>query len=447
MTTGRRASLRARLLAATMATVLGAVAITLLVAGALVRRSVERAALRLLERDAALVALRLEAGPAGPLPAALVRLLAARGERAVVLPLPLPPGLPLDPDDRAALEGGEPVSGRAPWEGRDLLFAAHPVPGRVAVVVRPARLGWGDWRPYAGAFAAAGLAGLVLASGVSLFLARAIARPVRRVAEAARRVATGGAPEPVPLEGPEELAALASSFNEMSEQLQRAREAERSFLLSVSHELKTPLTAIRGYAEALAEEAADPREAGEVLAAEAERLERLVQDLLDLARLGQRAFAVRREPVDLAAVALEAVRRHHRRARAFGVDLRSETAEPAPALADPDRVLQVVSNLVENALRCTPRGGAVTVRARAGEVAVADTGPGLEPEELPRAFERFFLHARYGRDRPVGSGLGLAVVKELTEAMGGTVAVESAPGRGSTFTVTLPLPDRRAGAT
>ncbi|HXF56089.1 MAG TPA: ATP-binding protein, partial [Actinomycetota bacterium] len=132
---------------------------------------------------------------------------------------------------------------------------------------------------------------------------------------------------------------------------------------------------------------------------------------------------------------------------AFGVDLRAETAEPAPALADPDRVLQVVSNLVENAVRCTPRGGTVTVRARPGEVAVADTGPGLEPEELPRAFERFFLYARYGRDRPVGSGLGLAVVKELTEAMGGAVGVESAPCRGSTFTVRLPLPDGGAGAT
>ncbi|HXF56809.1 MAG TPA: hypothetical protein VNO34_04420, partial [Actinomycetota bacterium] len=187
MTPQRRPSLRARLLAATLATVLAAVGVTLVVAGALVRRSVERAALRVLERDAAQLALRLQVDPTGLPPAALVRLLAARGERAAVFPLPLPPGVPLGPRDREAVVGGEPASGRAHWQGRDLLFAAHPLPGRVALVVRPARLGWGDWRPYVGALAAAGLAGLALASGASPLLARAIARPVGRVAEAARR--------------------------------------------------------------------------------------------------------------------------------------------------------------------------------------------------------------------------------------------------------------------
>jgi len=113
---------------------------------------------------------------------------------------------------------------------------------------------------------------------------------------------------------------------------------------------------------------------------------------------------------------------------------------PAPAIADADRALQVVSNLVENALRLTPRGGEVRVVTSPGRLRVEDTGPGLEQEERERAFERFFLHERYGRERPVGTGLGLAIVKELTEAMDGRVEVVSEPGRLTAFTVRLPVP-------
>jgi two-component system, OmpR family, sensor histidine kinase BaeS len=107
-------------------------------------------------------------------------------------------------------------------------------------------------------------------------------------------------------------------------------------------------------------------------------------------------------------------------------------------MADPDRVLQVLSNLIENALRSTPAGGVVTVAAKPGGLTVADTGPGLAPEDLPRAFERFFLYSRHGTNRAVGTGLGLAIVKELTEAMEGSVTVQSAPGRGTRFVVSLP---------
>jgi signal transduction histidine kinase len=149
-------------------------------------------------------------------------------------------------------------------------------------------------------------------------------------------------------------------------------------------------------------------------------------------------FSVRREPVDLAVAAREAVRRHEWQAQAFGVALEVDAGEAAPALADSDRTLQVVSNLVENALRLTPPGGTVRVVAEPGLIAVEDTGPGLEPEELPRAFERFYLYSRYGRERPVGTGLGLAIVKQLAEGMGGTVDVVSEPGRRTRFEVRLP---------
>jgi signal transduction histidine kinase len=131
------------------------------------------------------------------------------------------------------------------------------------------------------------------------------------------------------------------------------------------------------------------------------------------------------------------VRRYQPQADAFGVTLSAVADGPSPAIGDADRVLQVVSNLVENALRLTPAGGEVRVVARAGELRVEDTGPGLGDEEREHAFERFYLHERYGRERPVGTGLGLAIVKELTEAMGGTVRVESTPGRETVFTVSL----------
>jgi len=148
-------------------------------------------------------------------------------------------------------------------------------------------------------------------------------------------------------------------------------------------------------------------------------------------------FSVRREPVDLAEVAREAVARHEAAGSEFGVTLSAE-GEEAWVEADHDRVLQIASNLVENALRETPPAGSVTVGAEGRRLAVSDTGPGLELDDLPRAFDRFFLYDKYGRERPVGSGLGLAIVKQLALAMDGEVSVESELGRGTTFALTLP---------
>jgi two-component system sensor histidine kinase BaeS len=287
------------------------------------------------------------------------------------------------------------------------------------------------------------LAAVTLAALAALLLARAISRPVGRVAAASRAVAGEQTVDPVPEEGARELVSLARSFNEMAHRLASARAAERQFLLSVSHELKTPLTAIRGYAEGLQEGAVPEDEAAETIQRESARLERLVRDLLDLGRMRRSEFSVRREPIDLGAVARECRARYEGQARDFGVSLEVQVAEPAGALGDADRMVQVVSNLVENALRAAPPGGTVRIAAALGQLAVADDGPGLEADDLPRAFERFYLYSRYGRERPVGTGLGLAIVKELVEGMGGTVGVDSAPGR-TVFTVRLPLPPPEA---
>jgi two-component system sensor histidine kinase BaeS len=291
------------------------------------------------------------------------------------------------------------------------------------------------WRPFLTDLLLAALAGVGLAAILSFLLARSIVRPLQRVAAATRSLAADERHERLEPEGTTELASLAEAFNQMVEQLDASRDAERAFLLSVSHELKTPLTAIRGYAEGLAEGAFEPGEAARVITTESGRLERLVRDLLDLARMNRSEFSVRSEAVDLAEIAREAARRHEPTARELGVELRA-VADEAWVSGDADRVLQIASNLIENALRETPAGGSVTVEADGARLVVSDTGAGIPAEDLPHAFERFYLYDKIGRDRLIGSGLGLAIVRQLVTAMGGTVGVESGAG-GTTFTVTL----------
>ena len=270
-------------------------------------------------------------------------------------------------------------------------------------------------------------------------LSRGVVRPVRRLAEASGRLAEGEAGVTVTPEGPRELRELAVAFNDMNAKMAKAQETEQAFLLSVSHELKTPLTSIRGYAEGIGDGTVEADQGAAVIGVESARLERLVGDLLESGRMRKAAFTVRREAVDLAAVAADVTRRYEVTAHDAGLTLLLNTEAGGGAVADHDRVLQVVSNLVENAIRCTPAPGTVTIATAPGTITVSDTGRGLTSDDLPRAFERFYLYSRYGTDRPVGTGLGLAIVKELTEAMGGKVSVSSAVGVGTAFTVALPV--------
>lgn len=320
-----------------------------------------------------------------------------------------------------------------------LIYVARQTAAGRIILVRRAALRFADWRPFLLALLIAGAGGAVLAALLALVLSRRLTRPIAALARATGRVAAGEGAVSVPVRGSDELAELGRSFNRMSAELGRARDGQRTFLESVSHELKTPLTSVRGYAEALEEGAVSAPEGGRVIAAEARRLERLVSDLMDLARLERAGFRVERVPVDLAAVVREAVTRHRVRAGELGVGLTAELDGPAWAQGDAGRLLQATSNLVENALRLTAPGGEVTVAASPGEIAVSDTGPGLAAEDLPRAFERFYLHERYRADpeRTVGSGLGLAIVAELVAAMGGRVSVANRPGTGASFRIEL----------
>jgi two-component system sensor histidine kinase BaeS len=325
--------------------------------------------------------------------------------------------------------------GETKYKGKEQLYSYRTIPQRGLIFLRPASVKSAAWRPFLVDLLIGALAGAGIAAVLSFLLARSIVRPLQRVAAATRALATDERHQPLEPEGTTELAALADAFNQMVERLAASRDAERAFLLSVSHELKTPLTAIRGYAEGLGEGAFEPEEAARVITTESGRLDRLVRDLLDLARMNRAEFSVRSEAVDLAEVAREAARRHEPTARELGVDLRA-VAQEAWVTGDADRMLQIASNLVENALRETPAGGSVTVAADGVRLVVSDTGPGIPADDLPHAFERFYLYDKIGRDRLIGSGLGLAIVRQLATAMGGTVGVESS-AEGTTFTVTL----------
>jgi len=322
---------------------------------------------------------------------------------------------------------------------RSYLYAARTTLNGRVVLVRGAGLAFAEWRPFLSSLVLAGLGGAALAALLSFLLARRLTRPIADLAAATHRVAAGETAVEVPVHGEDELAALGESFNRMSAELSRARESQRTFLESVSHELKTPLTSIRGYAEAVGEGAVPPTEGGRIIGTETDRLERLVFDLLDLARLGRAGFAVERRDIDLTTIAAAAVKRHLPRAGELGVELDCSGENGSFSVGDAGRLLQATSNLIENALRLTPAGGSVHVLARPGEITVQDTGPGLAASDLPHAFDRFYLYDRYRSERAVGSGLGLAIVKELTDAMGGGVSAANRAGGGAEFTISVPI--------
>lgn len=289
-----------------------------------------------------------------------------------------------------------------------------------------------------------GAAGAValLAAAVALVLSRRVLRPVRQLTAAAGRVAADGTvTERVPVLGSDELAALARSFNRMADSLDEARDRQRRQIADVAHELRTPLANLRGYLEALADGVIAPTpELFDSLHEEALLQQRLVDDLHELALAEAGAMTYHRVRTDVTELVEACAVAHRPAAVAAGIQLSAAAGGPAYATVDPDRLRQVVANLVTNALRATPAGGRVVlaVRACAGRVVVdvTDTGRGIAADELPHVFDRFW-RADGARTRG-GSGLGLAVARQLVADHGGTLTATSTPGAGSTFTITLP---------
>ncbi|MBC7235506.1 MAG: HAMP domain-containing protein [Chloroflexi bacterium] len=301
---------------------------------------------------------------------------------------------------------------------------------------------------------AAGAAGL-LALVLSFLLSRSLTRPLRELTAATKALARGDLGHQVPVRSQDELGELARSFNTMSQALARAEHLRKQMTADVAHELRTPLSLILGHAEALDEGVlpATP-ETMHIIHDEARRLSRLVEDLrtLSLSDAGELRLDLR--PVAVEDLATSATTAFYAQAQSHGVIL--ETAiEPdlPPVLADPDRIMQVLSNLLSNALRFTPQHGKIIVSAkrddaRAGFVrlAVQDNGPGIPQEEIESVFERFYRADRSRAREDGGTGLGLAIARSLVETHGGRMWAESQPGDGTTVLFTLPIAAEEGGS-
>jgi signal transduction histidine kinase len=285
------------------------------------------------------------------------------------------------------------------------------------------------------------LGGIVIAGLLAWYLSRRITKPVLALSAAADEVARGQYDVDVPeVRSRDEVGHLADRFREMASRLAEADQQERNFLMSVSHELRTPLTAIRGHVDALREGLADDpavRAASlDVIAAECGRLERLVGDVLDLAKLEANRFTVLTEEVEMQRLCEQAYRAFAEEARRRGIDYRRRFDAAPTIQSDGDRVLQIISNLLANAFRWTPDGGTVELELATenGTVAVAvdDSGPGIRSQERERIFRPF-----WSQDS-TGTGLGLTIARELALALGGRIDLESEPGKGSRFELVLP---------
>lgn len=286
---------------------------------------------------------------------------------------------------------------------------------------------------------------LLIAALVTVFAGRRLVRPIQALTGAAQRMTAGDRAARVPVSGNDEVSRLGHAFNAMAQSIQRNEQQRRVMVSDVAHELRTPLSNIRGYLEA-GEDGVVPldRKLVRSLLEEAALLERLVSDLQELALADAGMLRMHPEERDVAELAQQAVAAHRTQAEAAEVSLRLSSSGPAVALVDPARIRQALGNLVANAVKYTPSGGSVSVSVRDStggvELTVADTGPGIAAEHLPHLFDRFY-RADPSRSRSTGgSGLGLAITKHLVEAHDGWVGVTSTPGRGSVFTIRLPAP-------
>jgi two-component system sensor histidine kinase BaeS len=359
-------------------------------------------------------------------------------------------GVVTDADAQTLLAGREVSDVRHDASHHKVFVEGRPADNGGAVVLwQPSRVARGASRSALLRITLALLVGLAGAALAGVLLSRRLARPLKRAAGAAHRMSTGARDVRLDPEGPSEVADVAEALNALAEALAVSEGRQREFLLSVSHELRTPLTAIRGYAEALADGVVPTEEAaqtGATMLAEAERLDRLVADLLDLARIGAQDFRLDLANVDLTQLVQEAGTVWAARCAPADVRFALEVPDqPVFARTDPTRVRQIIDGLAENALRVTPAGAPLVIALRrdpsdsSAMLEVRDGGPGLTPDDQHVAFERSALYDRYRGERRVGTGIGLALVAGLVGRLGGTSDVQTAPEGGAAFVIRLPL--------
>ncbi len=359
----------------------------------------------------------------------------------------LPPPPPSPPQD----EERPPTQFLQDKDGDSWMYLSRPIVDEMVLMVATPRprlqvltLLRGDlFRPLLWT----GLVALLFSLLLAFLMSRWVAAPLHRMARSARTVAKGMY-RPIPLEGPDEVRSLARTLNEMSSRVQSSQQSQRDFVANVSHELKTPLTSIQGFAQAILDGTADTplerQKAAQVVYDEAGRMHRLVLDLLDLARLDAGTADLELAECDLSLLLRATVEKFAPQAAQAKIKLTSQIDTLPSFIGAGDRLAQVFTNLVDNALKHTPSGGEVSVRAihNSGwmEVSVADSGSGIPPEELDRIFERFYQmdKARSG-GAGRGVGLGLAIARQIVQAHGGAISATSQVGQGSVFMVKLPV--------
>ena len=294
-------------------------------------------------------------------------------------------------------------------------------------------------------FLVSGLAVVSGAIAAGIWLARRLVRPIHALQTTTATLAAGNLEARTAIDGDDELADLGRSVNQMAGELQRSKQLDQQFLMSISHDLRTPLTAIEGYGEALVDGTADDgTEVGRIIVGQAQRLERLVQDLMDLARLDANQFTLDLQPVDVAVLAGRTVAALQNATDEVAVSFVRQSPDPLVVNGDPDRLTQVMTNLIDNGAKFAASSVTVTTGRddRWATVTVTDDGPGISEADRPYVFDRLYI----GKAQPVraenSSGLGLAIVNELVGAMGGVVGVAPGPDGGTEFTVRLPLVER-----
>ena len=345
------------------------------------------------------------------------------------------------------VSGQSVVSTEGNFAGEPVLVEARSLTsGAVVVLIQPFTVAGETALRALSRFVIALFIGLLVAIPVGYLVARRLIKPLRAARDAATQMAFGQRDVRLEPEGPAEIAEIADALNGLNSALVMSEGRQREFLLSVSHELRTPLTAVRGYAEALADDVVSGDEVartGQTIGAEAARLDKLVTDLLDLARMGAVNFRFDMTDVDVCELMREASAVWMTRCSREGVHFVAEIpSEPLWARTDPMRLRQVVDNLFENALRVTPMGEKIVLALQPSPdefvVEVRDSGPGLHPNDLVVAFEPGVLYERYRGVRPVGTGIGLALVGRLSQGLGGAAEAGTTPEGGAVFLVRVP---------
>jgi two-component system OmpR family sensor kinase len=449
---GMHTSLVTRTVVMTSAVAAIVVLVAGLVAYPLVRASALTQTQGTLARLTDLTAAALERGPQASgrgeiLPRSLTEILLAEQVTGYVVVAGGVSAPGMTPEETSALVAGRSFSKAGEVADGPVLIEGRPLAtGGAVVLEQPISVVGGSAKAVVLRLAAALVIGLLIAIPIGYIVARRMTRPLRAARDAANEMAAGSRDVQLTPRGPSEIAEIAVSLNHLSSALAVSEGRQRDFLLSVSHEFRTPLTAVKGYAEALADGVVpgdDVARTGATMGAEAERLDRLVSDLLDLARLGAVNFRMHPIETDLLEIGKEAAGVWRDRCSREQVTFIAEFGDaPVPLTTDPMRLRQVIDNLTENALRVSPAGSLIVLAVRAepgwAVVEVRDSGPGLTDDDIAVAFEPGVLHERYRGVRPVGTGLGLAMVGRLAAGLGGYAEAGAAREGGARFTVRLP---------